>query len=82
MHANLCMHILVSSSCDLILDFKMVAKSVCVRACVCVELRIRRKNYVRHSWMDRTADIVFSAYCCGIFVLASFVFNITLHFGQ
>ena len=60
-------------------DFKMAEKSLCV------DLRNGEKNYSVQvfktmqgiqAWIG-PFDIVFAAYCCGIFVPASVVFYIT-----
>ena len=52
----------------------------------CVDFRNKGKNYLQvfktmqgvHRWIG-LFDIVFAAYCCGIFVPASVVFYITFH---
>ena len=67
---------------DLALDFKMAAKSLRVL------LEKQRQNYSTqvfttmqgaHGWIA-PFDIVFAT-CCWIFVPASFVFYVTLHFS-
>ena len=85
MHTNLCAHILLplvrlvdTRPRDLALDVKMAAKSLRLY----VDLRSSRKNYSVQVFktMQGVHGFIgsfdaFVAYCCGIFVSASFVFT-------